>query len=298
MICKKCGAKNEDDFKFCCQCGYELDKDQNNELHSVTNSTPKRESDSIVPFWRKIPGFRSKTPWKMILALIVYSWIFAIIVIPFIPKKQPVSVQKETVVDIYRMADTSYDNKYYDRAKELYNKIIQEYPDSHEAKQAQEKLSSIDDLIKQEQAAKLQEEKRKAEEAEIKRKAYEESIKPPLELVEADVTLNVISHPQVSVIVKNISNKTVDAYTVGIYCYDRFGNEVKHYAYGTNRYGGLCQRTISPGNSTGSNYYWTLHGHENTAKIDVVLEKVHFTDDTSWIPQSSQRVSAKGVLEQ
>ncbi|MBP2651621.1 MAG: hypothetical protein H6Q74_2446 [Firmicutes bacterium] len=120
----------------------------------------------------------------------------------------------------------------------------------------------------------------------------------PLELVEAEVKLNDSGNPEARVVVKNISPKTVDAYMVGIFCYDRFGDKVKPYAQGSNRFSGINQRTVRPGQTFGDDYYWTLRGHENTTKIEVVLEKVHFTDGTMWIPKAGQRIAIKGALDQ
>lgn len=125
-----------------------------------------------------------------------------------------------------------------------------------------------------------------------------QSAKYPLALMSAEVSLNDGGKPEVRVIVKNISRKTIDAYTVGIYCFDRFGNQVKRNGFGSNRYAGINQSTVRPGETFGSDYFWTLHGQDNTAKIEVVLEKVHFTDDTVWLPQEGQKIAIKGVLDQ
>jgi hypothetical protein len=122
----------------------------------------------------------------------------------------------------------------------------------------------------------------------------EKSNGAPLELLRALITFNSIDNPEARVLVKNVSQKIIDAYTVGIYCYDRFGDRVKHYASDTNRFGGLSQTTIKPGQTEGNDSYWTLYGHENTAKITVVLEKVHMTDGTVWSPQENQKISIEG----
>ena len=121
------------------------------------------------------------------------------------------------------------------------------------------------------------------------------SIKPPLDLVKAWITFNAIDNPEARLVVKNVSKKTVDAYTVGIYCYDRYGKPVEHYLNDTHRFGGLSQTTIKPGATYGWNSYWTLHGYENTAKISVVLEDVHMTDGSTWTPKEGQRVAIEGV---
>lgn len=138
-------------------------------------------------------------------------------------------------------------------------------------------------------------EKIKKENEEKEQKEREEREKPPLKLEKAWITFNSISNPEARVVVKNVSKKTVDAYTLGIYCFDRFGDPVGKYHSQSNRFGGLSQETVKPGQSNGYDGYWTLHGHENTAKIKVVLEKVHFTDGENWEPKSGQEIFIEGV---
>ncbi len=81
-----------------------------------------------------------------------------------------------------------------------------------------------------------------------------------------------------------------------LYCYDRYGDEVQHYADKTNRSGGLSQETLSP-DEIDYQSTWTLYGQENTAKIKVLLEKVHFTNGTVWYPKKGHSISIEGVSE-
>ncbi|WP_181454396.1 zinc-ribbon domain-containing protein [Methanothermobacter tenebrarum] len=62
MYCPKCGAKNLDTAKFCVRCGAKL--------KPTEQDYTRKES-----FISKIPGFRSRTPWKMILASAGYLLI-------------------------------------------------------------------------------------------------------------------------------------------------------------------------------------------------------------------------------
>jgi hypothetical protein len=122
--------------------------------------------------------------------------------------------------------------------------------------------------------------------------------KPPLEFVEAWIQLNIISNPEARVVVRNVSNRTVDAYTLDIYCYDRFDTPVNDILHHSNQYPVIAQKTIGPGGTYGYNSYWTLHSHETTTKIHVVLVKVHFTDGDTWTPAHGQEVSIDGVLNE
>lgn len=66
MFCQKCGSQNPDDVTFCSKCG--------NNLKSVQVESERK---GITGKLRKmgIPGFRSGTTWKMILAILVYIFI-------------------------------------------------------------------------------------------------------------------------------------------------------------------------------------------------------------------------------
>jgi len=56
-------------------------KDDSSESNYNSNDQQKGKKKSFI---RKIPGFRSGTPWKMVLAIIVYIFIFIMIIIMFI----------------------------------------------------------------------------------------------------------------------------------------------------------------------------------------------------------------------
>ena len=53
-------------------------KDDSSENHENSHDQQKKQKNSFI---RKIPGFRSGTPWKMVLAVIVYIFIFLMIII-------------------------------------------------------------------------------------------------------------------------------------------------------------------------------------------------------------------------
>lgn len=64
MICPMCGTGAQFDFLYCPHCGYKM----------------ALEAEQPFPNWRQLPGFRTKTTWKMIVAMIIYIWIFLAIV--------------------------------------------------------------------------------------------------------------------------------------------------------------------------------------------------------------------------
>lgn len=65
MICPMCGKNSQFDFLHCPHCQYKI----------------PFLTEQPLPNWRQLPGFRSNTPWKMIIAVIIYIWILLAIVI-------------------------------------------------------------------------------------------------------------------------------------------------------------------------------------------------------------------------
>ena len=112
----------------------------------------------------------------------------------------------------------------------------------------------------------------------------------PLKMISARLGFNVIGQPTVRLIVENVSPLRVVAYSVIIECFDRFDRPVQHWASGSNRFGGISQRTIALGATTGQSSHWTLHGHDNTARIKVLLTKVRLEDGTEWLPSVGEEL--------
>jgi len=192
------------------------------------------------------------------------------------------AILKNTPQGRYAKASDIEKNNKPDEALQEYNEIIKLYPNTDESKNAQLRINAI-----------MQAKQEEKEKEEAKKREYEESIKPPLQLVKAQIVFNVLGYPEAKVIVKNTSSKIVDAYTVSIYCYDNFNNPVKKYNADSNKFGGISQDIINPGQSNGYDGTWTLHGHENTTKIKVVLDKVHMSDNSTWTPQKGQEISVE-----
>lgn len=213
---------------------------------------------------------------------------------------------------LYKTAIEEKENKRYIHAIDILNDIINKYPNSklvESAKKEIENINNILDNIEREKEKKYKETIALAEQ----QKTYDESIKilneyinskpkeeytqkareliekytelknkPPLKVLKAWVTFNSIGNPEARVRVKNVSDKTIDAYTLAILTFNNFNKPVEHYLDETNVFGAIAQHTIKSGRTIGDNYYWTLFGHDNTTKIKAILKEVHFTDDTTW----------------
>ncbi|HBX22619.1 MAG TPA: hypothetical protein DEF34_03125 [Desulfotomaculum sp.] len=222
--------------------------------------------------------------------------------------------------NLYKEAKQLFSENKLDEAEKVFSKIIKEYPTAAIKSNAEEGLALISNTrneIKQQEkngydevVAKAKIQKSAAEsknilqdylnnnsnssykneiealikEYEQKRlKEIEEANKPPIEAVRAWVTFNSIGNPEARVRVKNISKKTIDAFTMDIHCYDNFNRPVNHYLRDDNIFGAISQNyKLAPGEVKGDSYYWTLYGHDNTTNIEVNLKEAHFTDNTTW----------------
>ncbi len=71
LVCPKCGTGNKSDSTYCLECGGTLTSDKKVEETPIKNETS---------FLRKIPGFRSWTPWKMISSSIIYLIVLIMII--------------------------------------------------------------------------------------------------------------------------------------------------------------------------------------------------------------------------
>lgn len=82
LKCSKCGTKNTSDSLYCLECG---DRLKHTDFDVKSNENTRNAMDKIKTksinnsFLRKIPGFRSDTPWKMVSISILY--LFALIII-------------------------------------------------------------------------------------------------------------------------------------------------------------------------------------------------------------------------
>lgn len=107
----------------------------------------------------------------------------------------------------------------------------------------------------------------------------------PIKFTSVTKEENSIGTPEVVLIFKNLSGKTIDAFEADVYCYDNYDRPVKHYLRGTNRYGIIYQAEDKSENIvSGEHDYavWTVYGHDNTTKFKVTLRSVHYTDGTRW----------------
>ncbi len=180
-----------------------------------------------------------------------------------------------------------------DFLKVIFNKKIG-YVSSLQFANYDEVKSQVDNLYERDRVVQIQKEEDvlKNKQDEINKK-YERlrSMGIPIELSKASVSYNSIGNPEATLEVRNISNKVIDAFEVDILCYDNYNRAVSHYLYKTNRFKGISQDEIEPLNENYST--WTLHGHENTTKIKIIIKSVHFKNGSKWIPKTTITISGE-----
>ncbi len=110
-------------------------------------------------------------------------------------------------------------------------------------------------------------------------------------LSEASVSFNAIGIPEANLSVYNITDKEIDAYEISILYYENFNRPVNHYLYRVNRFKGLSQDTIQPGDESSGT--WTLYGHENTTKINILLKSVQYKKHGVWYPKNTIQIKSQ-----
>ena len=105
----------------------------------------------------------------------------------------------------------------------------------------------------------------------------------PLQVIRTWVEKNSAGTPEAHVIVKNISDKEIDAYKVYLHCFNAFDEPVNYYLHGQNVFSGIAQDEILKPEEESCEYqYWSLFGYDTTKKITVEITEVHFVDGTTW----------------
>lgn len=77
--CPACGSANPTGSIFCKECGTKLTKAQSPMDPAIDKS--KDDESGEKSFLRKIPGFRSNTPWKMVLSSVLYLLVVLFVVL-------------------------------------------------------------------------------------------------------------------------------------------------------------------------------------------------------------------------
>ena len=116
------------------------------------------------------------------------------------------------------------------------------------------------------------------------------SLLPPLQLVAAYNSRNVIGEREFGIEVRNISKQTIVAYEATIACFTRFGDPVQGFLDSSNEINVISQDRIEPG--TTEKTTWTLHFRDTAAVKKVRINRVKIADGRIWTPTPGHEICA------
>ena len=263
MKCPKCGAELQEDSQFCNKCGTKIESiippnitkscDKQLAVTELNPTTQIHKSHHTIKIVGVILGL------LLVLAGITFGYI--------IPESQ------------YNKAKSSFSNGDFSGAVIIYSSLG-DYKDSKNLKEQSQ--NALREKLKKDDE-KGQKEKQSTQQTDLESEMLQKINSCPLVISTQRISNNSIGEALSSVTAKNTSAKTIDAFTIYVYCYDNFNHRVNHYVDGTNIFQGIKQDKIKPNESINStDYYWTMHGFDNTTKIETVVKEIHYTDNTSW----------------
>lgn len=322
MICKKCNAEIRDDAKFYPHCGTNIAEQTTNDSrtheHSVTEVlSSDSQNNPNVP----ITSQSSITPTK-VLAVIVVLIVAITGVVMYGQHEEQLKEQRlqeelrvndmqvlENVKAFISAGEWEKATKEAERMRSyIYGKEIeamQAYADAVIAIQKDDlnEAQRFMDKIKPDYDGAFAEDinifrtnvlvPAIAEKERIEREAKE----PPMEITGVRLTRDIINTPEVGIYVHNIKDKVIDAFEINVYCYDSYDRQLYQYNGDNDHYGGIAQEIgiIPPGQQRFIGV-WTLHGFDNTVKVNIEVRSIHFTDGTVWHPEGEFTIKSSGRL--
>lgn len=107
----------------------------------------------------------------------------------------------------------------------------------------------------------------------------------PIEISSIKVERNSIGTPEVYVVVKNNSDKSIDAFDFRLRGYNNYGELVKNYGKEYQ----LCtfnsdssSEYIEPGKASNKHFYWAAYSLDGATKFEVALIKCHEVDGKTY----------------
>lgn len=311
MKCPNCGNEIPDDSLFCNKCGTEIIQEREIQLESEEQSVEKNQQyeENIYNNNNRKRKIIKIVTLSLGILLIIVGILFCF-VIPAITKESDYQQLKDLInnkkyseasvkvaeLGNYKDSDNLSKEIKYCTAKDYFAKgqftdaikIYSElgnYKDSADMKKTSENcLKQKEQEDAQQQANQKAAQQQTTDKENLKNELYKLIDSCPLEVSRQQIAYNSIGEALSSVTAKNNSNKTIDAFKIYIYCYDNFNKPVNHYAYNTNIFTGIKQDKIRPNESIScKDYDWTMHGFDNTTKIQAIVKEIHYTDNTSWV---------------
>ncbi|MBS1515484.1 MAG: hypothetical protein JSS63_10645 [Bacteroidetes bacterium] len=173
------------------------------------------------------------------------------------------STKKEEAKDSsqFEKANNLFQSKSYEKSKSILEQIPSTDSDFNKAKFLLEKIDSIETL-----------------------KSENKKLEQALTIESSKITYNIIDNPELSVVIRNNSNKVIDGYTIASECFDNFNEPVRGYK--GNTHSGIDQTKIKPKGTVRAT--WTLFGMENATKATSHIKKFHLADEDITIDISPE----------
>lgn len=109
------------------------------------------------------------------------------------------------------------------------------------------------------------------------------SIYSPIAIESYSMGSNSIGTPEVTITVRNLTNKTVKAFDINFTCYDAYGNATTDYPslYNGTINGNVSSTTLEPYER--ASYTWTLYNNERTTSIgNYYIVRAAYSDGSTW----------------
>ncbi len=118
--------------------------------------------------------------------------------------------------------------------------------------------------------------------------SQEQSEDRPIRVLRSRVRINSAGTPELTIILKNTTRKTVDGFKFQVRCFNNFNDPVlNRMRRRSDEYSGISSDTIRAGQqrSLGT---WSLFDFPTCSKAIVVITDAHFADNTLWEGVSRQ----------
>lgn len=116
---------------------------------------------------------------------------------------------------------------------------------------------------------------------------------PPIVPIRTRVRANSAGTPELELWVRNDSEKAIDAFRFNAFCQNNFGEPVTSRIRNRPFYRGSNQaerdrEQLRPGAERKLRGHWSMFRFEGCTKARVVIDDVHFVDDTTWAGRAEQ----------
>jgi hypothetical protein len=89
--------------------------------------------------------------------------------------------------------------------------------------------------------------------------------------------------------------KDIEAYEISVEAFDKFGDPVKDWGFGTNKHTVISQESMKAGEQSGQRQY-TMHGAETAGVCKCEVLRVKLSDGGIWKPEEGTKVRFEAKL--